>query len=109
MSDVKTEYEFTLPKGYLDPKTGETHKQGTMRLVTAEDEILPMKDLRVKDNPAHMAMIILARVVTRLGNLDMIDASVLELLFPEDFDALVKMFNEINDRGSGPRQGKPLG
>lgn len=35
----KTEYEFTLPKGYID-ENGNLHRNGAMRLATAADEIL---------------------------------------------------------------------
>ncbi|MHC5821785.1 MAG: hypothetical protein ACYT04_39450, partial [Nostoc sp.] len=64
----KTEFEFTLPKGYLD-SDGNLHRQGIMRLSTAIDEISPLRDPRVKSNPAYATIIILSRVITRLGAL----------------------------------------
>ena len=61
-----TEHEFTLPMGYLD-EDGNLHREGTMRLATAADEILPLKDPRVQKNPAYLVVILLSRVITRLG------------------------------------------
>ena len=63
----QTEVEFTLPKGYLDDD-GVLHRDGVMRLATAADEILPLKDPRVQQNPAYLTIIVLARVITRLGS-----------------------------------------
>ena len=68
----ETEYEFTLPRGYKDPQ-GELHRDGVMRLATAADEILPLKDPRVQANPAYLVVILLSRVITRLGSLDVIN------------------------------------
>src|SRR5581483_10014741 len=64
----QTEIEFTLPKGYLDA-TGILHRRGVMRLATAADEILPLRDPRVQQNQAYLAIIVLARVITKLGDL----------------------------------------
>jgi hypothetical protein len=68
----RTEIEFTLPKGYLD-ETGILHRHGTMRLATAADEILPLRDPRVQQNPAYLAIIVLARVIVKLGSLAEVD------------------------------------
>ena len=65
----KTEFEFTLPKGYVDEK-GNLHRKGVMRLATAKDEIIPLQDFRVKNNRAYLVIILLSRVITRLGDLD---------------------------------------
>ena len=70
----RTEVEFTLPKGYID-ETGLLHKRGVMRLATAADEILPLRDPRVQSNPAYLTVIILARVITRLGNMPHVDTA----------------------------------
>ena len=64
----QTEFEFTLPKGYVDKK-GTFNKKGIMRLATAADEILPLKDPRVQANPAYLTVILLSRVITKLGKL----------------------------------------
>ena len=64
----QTEIEFKLPKGYVDDE-GMLHRHGVMRLATAADEILPLRDPRVQQNPAYLTVIVLARVITRLGSL----------------------------------------
>nr|MDJ0632293.1 phage tail assembly protein [Xenococcaceae cyanobacterium MO_188.B29] len=71
---LQTEFEFTLPKGYLDEE-GNLHRKGIMRLSRARDEIAPLKDPRVKSNPAYATMIILARVIVKLGALEIINPS----------------------------------
>ncbi len=95
MDAFVTEHEFTLPKGYVDD-TGQLHKQGAIRLATAADEILPLRDPRVQQNPAYLSVIVLARVVTRLGTLKMINTHVIEKLFSQDFAYLQEMYNRIN-------------
>lgn len=92
---ISTEFEFTLPVGYVDPE-GTIHKQGIMRLATAGDEILPLRDHRVQNNPSYLTVIVLARVITRLGSLDMIDTQIIENLFAADFGYLKEFYNKIN-------------
>ncbi len=99
MGILQTEFEFTLPMGYVDD-TGTLHKEGTMRLATAADEILPMKDPRVQQNPAYLTVILLSRVVSRLGDLKMVTPKVIEGLFARDFGYLQDMYNRINQNGS---------
>jgi len=99
MGVFQTEFEFILPKGYVD-ETGTLHKEGTMRLSTAADEILPMKDPRVQQNPAYLTIILLSRVITRLGSLKMITTKVIEGLFSSDIAYLQDMYNRINQTGS---------
>ncbi|WP_423223558.1 phage tail assembly protein [Candidatus Amarolinea aalborgensis] len=91
----RTEYEFTLPCGYLD-EDGTLHRDGIMRRATAGDEILPLKDPRVVKNPAYLVIILLARVVTRLGSVNPINPHVIENLFATDLAYLQKLYNEIN-------------
>jgi hypothetical protein len=57
----QTEIQFTLPKGYVE-EDGTLHRSGIMRLATAADEILPLKDPRVQQNPAYLTIIVLARM-----------------------------------------------
>jgi hypothetical protein len=90
-----TEHEFELPQGYVDAQ-GNLHKRGAMRLATAADEILPMKDPRVQGLPAYLIIILLSRVVVRLGTVDPINPSVIEGLFSEDLAFLQEMYNRIN-------------
>lgn len=99
MGVLQTEYDFTLPNGYVDD-TGTLHKQGKMRLATAADEILPMKDPRVQNNPAYLTVIVLSRVITQLGDLKMINPNVIEGLFAGDFAYLQEMYTRINQNGS---------
>lgn len=99
MGILQTEFEFTLPKGYVD-ESGTLHKEGAMRLAKAEDEIHPMRDPRVQQNPAYLTVILLSRVVARLGTLKMITPKVIEGLFAGDFAYLQEMYNRINQNGS---------
>lgn len=80
---IQTEYEFELPHGYADD-SGTLHRRGTMRLACAADEILPMSDVRVQQNPAYLTIIILARVITKLGTIPQVDTKIVEKLFTAD-------------------------
>lgn len=92
---LQTEYEFTLPKGYVD-KHGELHRSGTMRLATARDEIEPLRDLRVADNEAYLTVIVLSRVVTRLGNVGQVTPNIIEGLFAADLAYLQEFYGIVN-------------
>jgi hypothetical protein len=91
----QTEVEFTLPKGYIDGE-GCLHREGVMRLATAADEILPLKDPRVQANPGYFTVIVLARVITRLGSLPDINTKVVEGLFASDLNHLQALYERIN-------------
>lgn len=93
---VQTEFEFTLPKGYLDDE-GNLHRKGVMRLARAIDEIVPLRDPRVKSNPAYATVIILSRVITRLGALDEVTPLVVEQFFACDLNYLQKFYRQINE------------
>jgi hypothetical protein len=95
----QTEYEFTLPKGYADGE-GNLHKEGVMRLATAADEILPLKDPRVQQNPAYLIIILLSRVVTKLGDLPAVNPRIIEELFASDLGYLQEFYRKINGGGS---------
>ena len=92
----KTEFDFTLPKGYPDGE-GNLHRQGVMRMAKAIDEIVPMRDPRVKANPAYATVLILSRVVQRLGALDEVSPRVIENLYACDLNYLYDLYREIND------------
>ncbi len=96
----QTEFEFTLPKGYVD-KEGNLHKKGIMRLATAADEILPLKDSRVQSNPAYLTVILFSRVITKLGSLESINSNVIENLFASDLSYLQDFYRGINENGTG--------
>ena len=91
----QTEYEFTLPKGYVDAQ-GVVHREGVMRLATAGDEILPLKDPRVQQNAGYLSVILLARVITKLGTLAAVDTNVVEGLFTIDLSYLQDLYEKIN-------------
>lgn len=93
---LQTEFEFTLPKGYLDVD-GNVHRIGVMRLAKAVDEIAPLRDTRVKSNPAYSTIIILSRVITKLGALEEVNPSVIEGLFACDLNYLHKFYRQVND------------
>lgn len=95
MTMIATEVEFELPIGYRDGE-GSLHRQGVMRLATAADEILPLRDHRVQSNPAYLTIIVLSRVIVRLGTLPMINTKVVEDLFAKDFAYLQALYNRIN-------------
>lgn len=92
---LQTEYEFTLPKGYVD-ESGGVHRRGMLRLATAADEILPLKDPRVQGNPAYLTVILLSRVVTKLGTLEDVNPRVIEGLFVEDTAYLQEFYRRVN-------------
>ena len=93
---LQTEFEFTLPKGYLDAD-GNLHRIGVMRLSRAMDEIVPMRDPRVKSNPAYATVLILSRVITRLGALEEVTPAVIEGFFACDLNYLQKFYRQINE------------
>ena len=95
----QTEFEFTLPQGFVD-EDGNLHKDGTMRLATAADEILPLKDPRVQSNPAYLSVILLSRVITKLGSLNSINPRNIENLFIADMSYLQDLYQRINENGS---------
>jgi hypothetical protein len=95
---LQTEFPFTLPKGYVDPE-GNLHKDGVMRLATAYDEIAPMKDPRVQANPGYLVIILLSRVITRLGEVEPINPKVIEGMFAGDLAYLQDLYGRINENG----------
>ena len=95
----QTEYEFKLPLGYVDSE-GSLHREGVMRLATAADEILPLRDSRVQNNQAYLIIILLSRVISRLGSVDSINPKVIEGMYAADLAYLQEFYNRINGNGS---------
>jgi hypothetical protein len=95
----QTEYDFRLPLGYVD-SDGNLHRDGVMRLATAADEILPLKDPRVQSNQAYLIVILLSRVVIRLGSLAQVNPKIIEGLYSADLAYLQEFYNRINRTGS---------
>jgi len=95
---MKSEYAFTLPRGLVDGN-GTIHREGTMRLATARDEIEPLRQVEVRQNEAYLSVLLLARTVTRIGELTQITPDVIESLFAADFDHLQRLYERINTNG----------
>lgn len=99
MEAFQTEFEFELPRGVVDEE-GVVHREGIMRMATAADEIVPMRDPRVQSNPAYLAVILLSRVITRLGSMPAVNTRVIEGMYAADFQYLQEFYNRINEGGS---------
>jgi hypothetical protein len=95
---LRTEFPFILPRGYVDA-AGTVHRDGVMRLATARDELVPLRDDRVRENPAYLTVVLLARVVTRLGGIDDVHAGVIENLFASDLAFLQDLYRRVNQEG----------
>lgn len=93
-----TEFPFVLPRGYVDD-SGTLHRDGVMRLATARDELVPLRDDRVRENPAYLTVVLLARVVTRLGSVTDVHAGVIENLFAADLAFLQDLYRRVNQEG----------
>jgi hypothetical protein len=99
LAGLQTEYEFTLPRGYVD-QHGTLHRTGRMRLATAMDEIGPLRDPRVRQNQGYLVIILLANVVTQLGTLEYVSTFEMERLFTSDLAFLQRLYRQINERGT---------
>ncbi|WP_108989437.1 hypothetical protein [Streptomyces coelicoflavus] len=95
---MRTEFPFELPRGYVDD-SGTVHKDGVMRLATARDELIPLRDVRVQENPAYLSVVLLGRVITRLGTLAMVHDGVVENMFASDLAFLQDFYRQINAEG----------
>ena len=95
---MQTEIAFTLPRGYVDER-GNVHREGTMRLATARDEIEPMRETEVRQNQAYLAVLLLSRTITRVGEITDITPALVENLYAADFDHLQRLYERINSDG----------
>lgn len=95
---LRTEFDFELPRGFVD-NDGTVHRSGTMRLATARDELLPLYDARVQENAAFTTVVLLARVITRLGTLPSVDGRIVENMFASDVAFLQDLYRRINAEG----------
>jgi hypothetical protein len=95
---MKSEYAFTLPRGYVDA-AGQVHREGTMRLATARDEIEPLRLVEVRQNEAYLSVLLLARTITRIGGVTEITPQLVESLYAADFDHLQRLYERINTDG----------
>jgi hypothetical protein len=97
-SALHTEFAFALPRGYVD-ETGTVHREGVMRLATARDEILPQRDPRVRENEAYLTVLLLSRVVTKLGTVPQVTSGTIEGLFASDLAFLQDLYRRVNQEG----------
>ncbi|WP_254666540.1 hypothetical protein [Humibacillus sp. DSM 29435] len=95
---LRTEFQFELPRGYVDGD-GVVHRSGTMRLATARDELLPLYDARVMENPAFTTVVLLARVILALGTVPAITSNVIENMFASDVAFLQDFYRRVNTEG----------
>ena len=95
---LRTQFEFELPRGYVD-ESGVLHQRGVMRLATAKDELIPLRDLRVQENPAYLSVVLLGRVITQLGTLPMVHDGIVENMFASDLAFLQDFYRQINSEG----------
>lgn len=102
MAAIKTEHRFRLPRGYVDGE-GTIHRDGVMRLATARDEILPLSDYRVQSNRAYLVIVLLSRVVTKLGDIERINVDIIENLFSTDLAYLQEFYRKINEEQGTPK------
>lgn len=96
--ELRTEFPFVLPRGYVDA-SGTVHREGTMRLATARDELLPLRDDRVRENASYLTVVLLGRVVTRIGTIEDVHAGVIENMFAADLAFLQDLYRRINQEG----------
>lgn len=99
MATLQTQFDFTLPRGYVD-SDGNLQRKGVMRLATGMDEIDPFRDPRVRQNQAYLVVILLARVVTRIGSITNVTTQVIEDLFTGDLAFLQRLYRQVNERGT---------
>jgi hypothetical protein len=95
---IQTEFDFELPRGYVDAD-GQVHRKGTMRPATAMDEIAPLRDPRVRANEAYLTIILLSRVIIRLGTLPDVTTRTIENLYAADLAYLQDLYRRINEIG----------
>lgn len=95
---LRVEFDFELPRGYVDPD-GVVHRHGRMRLATARDELRPQIDLRVKENPGYLSVVLLSQVITALGTVREVHAGVVEQMYATDIAFLQDFYRRINSEG----------
>jgi hypothetical protein len=97
-SELRTEFPFILPRGYVD-SSGTLHREGVMRLATAKDEIIPLRDPRVRENEAYLTVLLLSRVITRLGRVGEVHPGIIENMFASDLAFLQDLYRRVNQEG----------
>jgi hypothetical protein len=95
---LRTEFAFELPRGYVDGAST-VHRDGVMRLATARDELVPLRDDRVRENSAYLSVVLISRVITRLGSIEDVHPGIVEDLFASDLAFLQDFYRRINAEG----------
>lgn len=95
---LRTEYPFVLPRGFVDEQ-GQCHRQGTLRLATAKDELTAQSEPLVAQNPAYLSIYLIMRTVTELGDLPVVDRFVVEHMFASDLAFLQDLYRRVNQLG----------
>ncbi|MFF0223537.1 hypothetical protein [Streptomyces sp. NPDC004629] len=95
---LRTEFAFELPRGYVDD-SGTVHRAGVMRLATARDELVPLRDDRVRENSAYLSVVLISRVLVRLGSIEDVHPGIVEDLFASDLAFLQDFYRRINAEG----------
>lgn len=93
--NLQTEVEFLLPRGFVD-ESGQTHRSGRMRLATSLDEVESVGHPRVQANEAYLPIVLLSRVITRLGRLPEVTPRIIEQLFAADLAYLEDVYLRLN-------------
>lgn len=96
--ELRTEFPFILPRGYVD-SSGEIHRHGVMRLATARDELVSQRDDRVREDPRYLTVVLIGRVVSRIGGIEDVHAGVIENLFASDLAFLQDLYRRVNQDG----------
>ena len=102
-NELRTEFAFILPRGYVD-SGGRVHRDGIMRLATAKDELVPLHDDRVRENQAYLTVVLLARVITRIGSITDVHPGLIENLFATDLAFLQDLYRRVNQRATPGRR-----
>lgn len=108
--DAPTEFEIELPVGVL--YNGVRHKRCVHRLPTGIDQ---EKTVAVgRNNPIEALTVLIAQVVTRIGDIPVVTTKMVENMSKRDRDAIIKsvgehqfgprLFVEINCAACGRRQ-----
>lgn len=95
---LRTEFGFLLPRGYVSPD-GTVHRDGVMRLATARDELVSQRDDRVRENPSYLTVVLVSRVLVRLGGIEDVHAGVVENMFASDLAFLQDLYRRVNQDG----------
>ncbi|WP_280466084.1 phage tail assembly protein [Nocardia brasiliensis] len=107
-SILHAEFETELPHGYIDA-AGQNHRVVRMRRATARDELSPLIDRRVADNPAYFGILLLSLVITQLGTITDVHPDIVEDMVVEDVLHLQEFYQRVNSTTEGQRACRSCG